>query len=74
MKVSVYLKLLVLLLSFCSYSSINAKSNLIVHNYVDLGLPSGTLWAETNLGANSSEKTGDYLAWAEIKSKDVYLW
>jgi hypothetical protein len=31
--------------------------------YVDLGLPSGTLWAKNNLGANSPEEQGDYYVW-----------
>ena len=34
--------------------------------YVDLGLPSGTLWATCNIGANSPEECGDYFAWGEI--------
>ena len=33
--------------------------------YVDLGLPSGTLWATMNVGANSPEDYGDYFAWGE---------
>lgn len=37
------------------------------HNYVDLGLPSGTLWAETNIGAASPEDFGDYFAWGAIE-------
>ncbi len=35
------------------------------HEYVDLGLPSGTLWATCNLGATSSEESGCYYAWGE---------
>ncbi|MBO7133653.1 MAG: hypothetical protein J6W06_05825 [Bacteroidales bacterium] len=35
------------------------------HEYVDLGLPSGTLWATCNVGANSPEDYGDYFAWGE---------
>ncbi|MBQ0068803.1 MAG: leucine-rich repeat protein [Bacteroidales bacterium] len=35
------------------------------HEYVDLGLPSGTLWATCNLGANSPEDIGLYYAWGE---------
>ena len=31
--------------------------------YVDLGLPSGTLWAKNNLGANSPEEQGNYYIW-----------
>ena len=37
--------------------------------YVDLGLPSGTLWATTNIGATSPEDYGDYFAWGETTTK-----
>lgn len=33
---------------------------------VDLGLPSGTLWAKTNVGASSEEDYGDYFSWGNI--------
>ena len=33
--------------------------------YVDLGLPSGTLWATCNVGADNPEGYGDYFAWGE---------
>ena len=42
------------------------------HEYVDLGLPSGRLWASCNIGASAPEKTGDYFAWGEIETKDNY--
>lgn len=44
------------------------------HAYVDLGLPSGTLWATCNVGANSPEEYGDYFAWGETRPKDNYDW
>ena len=44
------------------------------HEYVDLGLPSGTKWATCNVGANSPEEYGDYFAWGETKPKSVYNW
>jgi len=44
------------------------------HEYVDLGLPSGTLWASCNVGANSPEEYGDYFAWGETEPKEVYNW
>ncbi len=44
------------------------------NDYVDLGLPSGTLWATMNVGANSPEDYGDYFAWGETTPKDVYGW
>jgi len=42
------------------------------HEYVDLGLPSGTLWATCNIGANKPEEVGDYFAWGETKPKTGY--
>lgn len=44
------------------------------HDYVDLGLPSGTLWATCNVGANNPEDYGDYFAWGETQPKDIYDW
>ena len=35
--------------------------------YVDLGLPSGTLWATCNVGATSPEQTGLYFAFGETE-------
>ena len=46
----------------------------ITHEYVDLGLPSGTLWATCNVGADTPEGYGDYFAWGETEPKDVYNW
>jgi len=42
------------------------------HQYVDLGLPSGTLWATCNLGADKPEDFGDFYAWGETTPKDAY--
>jgi hypothetical protein len=42
------------------------------YGYVDLGLPSGTLWATMNVGADSPEDYGDYFAWGEIQPKSSY--
>lgn len=41
------------------------------HEYVDLGLPSGTLWATCNVGANKPRDNGTYFAWG-ASSKDSY--
>ena len=41
---------------------------------VDLGLPSGTLWADRNVGADSPEDYGDYFAWGETSTKSTYNW
>ena len=42
--------------------------------WVDLGLPSGLLWNTCNLGALSPEEYGDYYAWGETTTKEVYDW
>ncbi len=52
----------------------NTADNKDPHEYVDLGLPSGTLWATCNVGANSPEEYGNYFAWGETKPKSDYTW
>ena len=47
------------------YQPISVQMAKDPHEYVDLGLPSGTLWATCNVGANSPEEYGDYFAWGE---------
>ena len=44
------------------------------HEWVDLGLPSGTLWATCNIGADTPEGYGDYFAWGETEPKETYSW
>lgn len=44
------------------------------YEYVDLGLPSGTLWATCNVGANSPEEAGEYYAWGETDEKQDASW
>ena len=44
------------------------------HEYVDLGLPDGTLWAKYNLGAEHPYDYGDYYAWGETETKSDYSW
>ena len=34
--------------------------------YIDLGLPSGTLWADRNIGATEPEEYGDFYAWVGL--------
>jgi len=47
---------------------------VLTHEYVDLGLPSGLLWATCNVGADAPEEYGDYFAWGETQPKDTYEW
>ncbi|MBR5081260.1 MAG: protein kinase [Bacteroidales bacterium] len=44
------------------------------HDYVDLGLPSGTLWATCNVGASKPDGYGNFYAWGEIAPKEIYEW
>ena len=53
---------------------INPEPEQGTHEYVDLGLPSGTKWATSNVGASSPEDYGDYYAWGETETKDYYDW
>ena len=39
---------------------------------VDLGLPSGTKWADRNMGARSSSSGGGYYAFGETSEKQLY--
>lgn len=36
------------------------------HEWVDLGLPSGTLWATCNIGASTPYEPGSQFAWGEV--------
>ena len=42
------------------------------HEFVDLGLPSGLLWATCNIGANSPEEYGNYYAWGNTEPASKY--
>lgn len=66
--------LLVALVAGLSAWAIERDKAPISHDYVDLGLPSGTLWATTNIGATNPEDYGDYFAWGETQPKEVYNW
>ena len=55
-------------------SIVDNGSTLNGHELVDLGLPSGTLWATCNIGANAPEDYGDYFAWGETAPKEIYDW
>ena len=55
-------------------SDINIVINIILgkdveeeHEYVDLGLPGGVLWATCNIGAQKPEEYGKYFAWGETR-------
>ena len=54
------------------------------YDYVDLGLPSGTLWATCNVGATRPTERGDWFVWGDTRPRkdqfedddwwDTYKW
>ena len=44
------------------------------YEVVDLGLPTGTLWAKCNIGASSPEQSGSFFAWGEVQPKKEFDW
>ena len=65
----------ILLVSEAQMSAVSEslKKGILI-DAVDLGLPSGTLWADRNVGADSPEDYGDYFAWGETSTKNTYDW
>ena len=70
-------------LKFCVYFTSDGYQQIrdereldIIHTeddrWVDLGLPSGILWAAYNVGASSPEEYGGYYAWGETEEKSEY--
>ena len=56
--------------SYTTDKPIDESGTVNGHAYVDLGLPSGTLWATMNVGASSPEDYGSYYAWGETEPYD----
>ena len=50
-----------------------SKPKPIPSNCIDLGLPSGLLWAKSNMGTTNPTEIGDYYAWGETSTKKEYL-
>lgn len=57
-------------------SSCTSTSKLSIdgHEYVDMGLPSKTVWATCNVGAKTAEEYGNFYAWGETEPKNEYSW
>ena len=49
-----------------------SKPMPIPKNCIDLGLPSGLLWAKSNMGTTNPTELGDYYAWGETSTKKEY--
>ncbi len=54
--------------------SITVSGQKTGYDYVDLGLPNGTLWATYNVGATKPEECGDLFAWGETTTKETFSW
>ena len=66
-------------LSFTVFDSDSTKQSLggghyMVdgHEFVDLGLPSGLLWATTNVGTDDELEAGGYYAWGGTSTRTTY--
>ena len=47
------------------YKNVEKTEKTITYEYIDLGLPNGTLWAKCNIGATSETENGLYFQWGE---------
>lgn len=65
------IKILSVIIATFVFCSSNGQNTV---NFVDLGLPSGTLWADRNVGASKPEECGNFFAWGEITPKKRYDW
>ena len=54
----------------CETEKIGQNGTHEGHEYVDLGL--SVKWATCNVGAIAPEGFGDYFAWGEVETKEVY--
>lgn len=56
----------VMVIMTMSGASAQASQQLNGHEFVDLGLPSGTKWATCNLGAKKASDSGDFYAFGAL--------
>ena len=64
--------IIISILFFGVFSNINAQKNNGIA-YVDLGLPSGNLWATNNIGSSGSY-VGKLFTWGDTKSSSNNYW
>lgn len=55
-----------------SFKKIATRGTINGHEWVDLGLPSGILWATCNVDAKKPNDNGGYYAWGEVITKKEY--
>ncbi len=57
-------------IAICAYPAVSSETSENYengHEFVDLGLPSGTLWSTENLGAGNYNIWGNEIAWGETR-------
>ena len=50
----------------------NYSKTIDGHDFIDLGLPSGLLWAAANIGATTQADAGSYFAWGETRAGTIF--
>ena len=55
-----------------SINSVTVSGTIADHNYADLGL--SVKWATCNVGTTKPEEYGNYYAWGETETKNIYDW
>lgn len=50
-----------------------ANARQFGRKFIDLGLPSGTLWCNINIGGSMPEDEGTYFSWGETETRDIYI-
>ena len=68
----IYYRAYILIDGVSHYGAVKKFENIC--EWVDLGLPSGTMWATCNVGASKPEEYGDYFSWGETETKSDYSW
>ncbi len=61
-------------IDFTEKNNSGEDQSLNNHEFVDLGLTSGLLWATCNIGATKPEEYGNFYAWGETESKNSFSW
>ena len=65
-------KIYLTIIALIATLAVSAQVGTVQREFVDLGLPSGTLWATCNIGALKPEEVGTFFAWGETQAKNKY--
>lgn len=72
MKKIAFLLISFILCAITADAQSESQDNKTAAEAVDLGLPSGTLWASCNIGATKPEEFGNYYAWGETETRESF--